>query len=55
MPGIDWESNDQTGQPAMLKNLMDEMFVSNHMKDCTRDDNVLDLVLTNNEFSISHN
>ena len=55
MPNVDWDSSDLSGQPGMMKELMDDLMLSNHETENTRKDNLLDLVLTNNEFSINYN
>ena len=46
---IDWETTESlSGQPGMLKEFMDDMFLNNYIKESTRDKNILDLVMSNN-------
>ena len=53
-PNCDWNS-DLSGQPGVLKELMDDLYASNFIYEGTRNENILDLVISNNEFSIIEN
>ena len=55
IPNIDWNSSDLTGQPGMMKEQIYDLMINSYINENTRKEIMLDLVLTNNEFSIDHN